>query len=110
METGPRLKVSSDRLVKPGIEPAIPGLQGKRFIHYTTVAPDSVIACKQCNFMHVCSSCGRLGELLHAHTRTHARTSVIASHISYIAICNEDIRLIIKKELLFFSKNSLSEY
>ena len=39
METGPRLKVSSDRLVKPGIEPATPGLQGKRFIHYTTVAP-----------------------------------------------------------------------
>ena len=28
METGPRLKVSSDR-----IEPATPGLQGKRFIH-----------------------------------------------------------------------------
>ena len=25
-ETGPRLKVSSDRLVKPGIEPATPGL------------------------------------------------------------------------------------
>ena len=39
METGPRLKVSSDRLVKPGIEPATPGLQGKRFIHYTTAAP-----------------------------------------------------------------------
>ena len=39
METGPRLKVSSDRLVKPEIEPAIPGLQGKRFIHHTTVAP-----------------------------------------------------------------------
>ena len=36
METGPRLKVSSDRLVKLGIEPATPGLQGKRFIHYTT--------------------------------------------------------------------------
>ena len=32
MGTGPRLKVSSDRLVKPGIEPATPGLQGKRFI------------------------------------------------------------------------------
>ena len=31
--------VSSDRLVKPGIEPATPGLQGKRFIHYTTAAP-----------------------------------------------------------------------
>ena len=41
METGPRLKVSSDRLVKPGIEPVTPGLQGKRFIHYTTAAPNS---------------------------------------------------------------------
>ena len=27
---GPQLKVSSDRLVKPGIEHATPGLQGKR--------------------------------------------------------------------------------
>ena len=35
IETGPRLNVSSDRLVKPGIEPATPGLQGKWFIHYT---------------------------------------------------------------------------
>ena len=42
METGPRLKVSSDRLVKPGIEPATPGLQGKRFIHFTTAAPHVV--------------------------------------------------------------------
>ena len=33
------LNVSSDRLVKPGIEPATPGLQGKWIIHYTTVAP-----------------------------------------------------------------------
>ena len=41
---GPRLKVSSDRLVtEPGIEPAIPGLRGKRFIHYTTAAPVNVI-------------------------------------------------------------------
>ena len=39
METGPQVKVSSDRLVKPGIEPATPGLQGKRFTHYTTAAP-----------------------------------------------------------------------
>ena len=38
METGPRLKVS-DRLVKPGIEPVTPGLQGKWVIHYTTAAP-----------------------------------------------------------------------
>ena len=36
---GPWLKVSSNRLVKPGIEPVTPGLQGKWFIHYTTVAP-----------------------------------------------------------------------
>ena len=33
METGPQLKVSFDRLVKPGIEPATPGLQGKGFTH-----------------------------------------------------------------------------
>ena len=39
METGPQLKVSSDRLEKPGIEPATPGLQGKWLIHYTTAAP-----------------------------------------------------------------------
>ena len=36
---GPRLTVSPDRVVKSGIEPATPGLQGKRFIHYTTGAP-----------------------------------------------------------------------
>ena len=29
METGPQLKVPSDRLVKPGIEPATSGLQDK---------------------------------------------------------------------------------
>ena len=45
METGQRLKVSSDRLVKPGIEPATPGLQGKWFIHYTTATPN---VCKLC--------------------------------------------------------------
>ena len=39
METGPQLNVSSDRLVKPGNQPAIPGLQGKWFIHNTTAAP-----------------------------------------------------------------------
>ena len=39
METGPWLQVSSERLVKPGIESATPGLQGKWFIHYTKVAP-----------------------------------------------------------------------
>ena len=39
METGPRLKGSTDRLVTPGIEPATPGLQGQWFIDYTTAAP-----------------------------------------------------------------------
>ena len=38
METGPRLKVSSDRPSKPEIESATSSLQGKRFIHYTTAA------------------------------------------------------------------------
>ena len=41
METGAQLKVSSDRLVKPGIKAAAPGLQGKQFIHYTMVTPDN---------------------------------------------------------------------
>ena len=41
METGPQLKISYDRLVKPGIEPATPGLQGKLFYHYTTAAPNA---------------------------------------------------------------------
>ena len=40
---GPWLKVSSNRLVKWGIEPGTPGLQGKQFTHYTTVAVGSVI-------------------------------------------------------------------
>ena len=39
METGPGHKVSSDRLAKPGIEPATPGLQGKWLIHNTIAAP-----------------------------------------------------------------------
>ena len=39
METGPRLKVSFDRLEKRGFVPATPGLQGKGLIHYTTAAP-----------------------------------------------------------------------
>ena len=36
METRSQLKVSSDRLEKPEIEPATLGLQGKWFIYYTT--------------------------------------------------------------------------
>ena len=44
METGPQLKALSDRLVKPGIDPATPGLQGKWFIYYTTVASEFVLS------------------------------------------------------------------
>ena len=39
---GLQLKVSSNRLVKPGIKPLNYGLQGKQFIHYTTAAPTTV--------------------------------------------------------------------
>ena len=35
---GPQLKVSSNRKVKPEIEPATPGLQGNELNHYTTAA------------------------------------------------------------------------
>ena len=34
----PQLKVSSNRLMKPGIELSTPGLQGKWFINYSTAA------------------------------------------------------------------------
>ena len=50
METGPQLKVSSDRLVKLGIQPATPGFQGKRLIHYTTVAPTGLRLCNLIRF------------------------------------------------------------
>ena len=39
METETQLKVSFDKLVKPGIEPATPSFKGEWFIHYTIVAP-----------------------------------------------------------------------
>ena len=38
METGPRFKVPSDGLEKPGIEPVTPGLQGECHNHCTTEA------------------------------------------------------------------------
>ena len=43
METWLQLKVSSDRLVKPGIEPATPTLEGEWFNHNTTAIPKAVI-------------------------------------------------------------------
>ena len=40
METGPRLKISSDRLVKPGIEPATSCLlRERRYIDICLVGP-----------------------------------------------------------------------
>ena len=41
---GPQLKVSSNRMMKPGIEPATPDLQGECLIHYTTEAPTSKLS------------------------------------------------------------------
>ena len=52
MEKGQRVKVSSDRLVKPGIEPATPGLQSKRFIHYIAAAPTGNDLCLYCNILY----------------------------------------------------------
>ena len=37
-ETGPRFKVTSERLEKPGIELTTPGSEGKWLNHYTTEA------------------------------------------------------------------------
>ena len=35
---GPRFRVSSERLKKPGIEPTTPGLEGEQLNHYATEA------------------------------------------------------------------------
>ena len=35
---GPRFRVSSERLEKPGIEPTTPGLEGEQLNHYVTEA------------------------------------------------------------------------
>ena len=35
---GPRFRVSSERLEKPGIEPTTPVLEGEQLNHYTTEA------------------------------------------------------------------------
>ena len=77
METGPRLKVSFDRLVKPGIEPVTPGLQGKRFIHYTTAAPMSVYI-----------SCART---LHSLSSKHAFLSLDKKHFCMIKASCESL-------------------
>ena len=39
---GPRLRVSSERLEKPGIEPTIPGLEGEQLNHYATEASSTI--------------------------------------------------------------------
>ena len=38
---GPRFRVSSKRLEKPGIEPTTPGLEGEQLNHYATEASGS---------------------------------------------------------------------
>ena len=44
---GPQLKVLSNRLENQGMEPTAPGLEGKWFIHYTTVAPHVQCICSE---------------------------------------------------------------
>ena len=39
---GSQLKVSCDRLVRPEIKHATPGIQGEWFIHQTTVSPTAL--------------------------------------------------------------------
>ena len=40
---GPRFRVSSERLEKPGIEPTTPGLEGEQLNHYATEASNYVV-------------------------------------------------------------------
>ena len=53
---GPRFRVSSERLEKPGIEPTTPGLEGEQLNHDATEASKVVfllwfsIACFWCRF------------------------------------------------------------
>ena len=49
--------VSSDRLEKPGIEPATPGLQGKWLIHYITAAPKMLWVLKRTGFFEHKKQC-----------------------------------------------------
>ena len=43
---GPRFRVSSERLEKPGIEPTTPGLEGEQLNHYATeVSNDELHFC-----------------------------------------------------------------
>ena len=77
METGPWLKVSFDRLVKPGIEPATPGLQGKRFIYYTTAAPH-----RKCYKAHKLSPINSFkGNNSKGH---HGKATILASDMLYM--------------------------
>ena len=39
---GPRFRVSSERLEKPGIEPTTPGLEGEQVNHYATEASEII--------------------------------------------------------------------
>ena len=61
METGPRLKVSSDRLVKPGIEPATPCFKGKQFLQHTTAAP---VKCEVCPVLYCFLATGSINSIV----------------------------------------------
>ena len=48
METGPRVKVSSESPEKREMDLAIPGLVVQRFIHYTIAAPNTKLTLGTC--------------------------------------------------------------
>ena len=45
METGPQLKISSNKLMKPEIKTSAAGLQCDEFIHYTAATPPQRLLC-----------------------------------------------------------------
>ena len=88
MEKGPGPKVSSDRLVKLGIEPVNPGLQGKWLIHYTTADPYAIAhAQKQIVLpIRLCHTCVALK---HKKTDFSLQTSLEINFefIKFVKIC-----------------------
>ena len=58
---GPWLRVSSERLEKPGIEPTTPGLEGEQLNHYATEAIEGAdqLPCYHAADMSFCFRIGK---------------------------------------------------
>ena len=70
---GPRLKVSSDTLVKPGIEPASPCFQGKQFVHYTTADP---VKCEVCRVLYCFLATGSINSIVRSSLSYYIKTTL----------------------------------